>query len=131
MWLDDKLPETHMAPVVPETGEVWEEKLWELAELATDWRYEADDELRKDALARYHAAKEGVTFAEKPYFRGHTLMLGAAFAGVKIPEMVSCHPATWERLPQSVKDKYDVRIHKDYDWSNGDHQGHPTTKESA
>ena len=118
MWLDEKLPETQMAPIIPETGEVWEEKQWELVELATDWRYEPDYDLRKDALARYNAAKEGVTFAERPYFQGHILILGAAYAGVKTPEMVSCHPATWEKLPQAVKDKYDVRLQKDYDWSN-------------
>lgn len=109
MWLDEDLPETYMAPIIPETGEVWEEKHWELVELITELRYESDDDLKNEVLARYKAAKEGVTFAQRPYFQGQTFILGAAFAGVKMPEMVSCHPTTWKNLPQSVKDKYDVR----------------------
>ncbi len=118
MWLDEKLPETHMAPIIPETGEVWEEKQWELVELATDWRYEPDEELRKQALEKYNAAKDGVTFAERPFFQQSTFALGSAFAGVNPPPTYHCNPRTWDRLPEEAKAKFDARVAKEYDWSN-------------
>ena len=109
MYLDDTLPITHMLPIDPVTGKVWEEKMWELIELATDARYESDEVLRNEALAKYHDAKEDVTFEPRPFFQKSTFILGAAHSGLTIPETFHCNPETWEALPQAEKDKYDVR----------------------
>jgi hypothetical protein len=114
MMLDESMPENHMAPIHPETGEVWGEKLWELVELATDWRYESDDDLRKEAEAEYKAAKEGVTFEERPLFRQSTFMLGAAYKDMTPREMYHCHPKTWEKVPDDAKAKFEVRVDAGY-----------------
>lgn len=115
MMLDESMPETHMAPIHPETGEVWGEKQWELVELATAWRYESDDDLRKKAEAEYIAAKEGVTFAERPLFKQSSFILGAACKDLPPPrEMYHCHPKTWEKVPDEAKAKFEVRVDAGY-----------------
>ena len=115
MYLDPSLAETYQAPIDPKTGEVWAEKQWELIELGTDARYENDDELRKEALAKYWAARDGVTFEDRPYICQHTLMLGAAFKDVETPElMLSCHPNTWAKFPEEAKAGFTVEEVREY-----------------
>lgn len=114
MMLDESMPETHMVPIHPETGEVWGEKQCELVELATAWRYESDDDLRKEAEAEYIAAKKGVTFAERPFFKQSSFILGAAYKDVTPREVYHCHPKTWEKVPDDAKDKFEVRVQSEY-----------------
>lgn len=114
MMLDESMPETCMAPIHPETGEVWGEKQWELLSLAMAYQYESDDDLRKEAEAKYKAAKEGVTFEERPLFKQSSFMLGAACKDVTPREMYHCHPKTWEKVPDDAKARFEARVDAGY-----------------
>jgi len=109
MQLDPSLPETYSAPIDPKTGEIWWEKQTELCDLATEARYEGNDEERKAAVARYLAARHGVQFEERPYICQHTLILGAAYKDVVVPSLLlSCHPNTWAKLSDETKAEFKV-----------------------
>ena len=111
MVLDAAMAETHMAPIHPETREVWGEKQWELVELATAWRYESDDDLRKEAEAEYKKAAEGIAFEERPLFKQSSFLLGAAYKDLPPPrKMYHCHPKTWEKLPKKTKAKFELYV---------------------
>ncbi len=127
MMLDESIPETYMAPIHPDTGEVWDEKRWELVELATAWRYESDDDLRKEAEADYMTAQEGITFEERPLFKQSSFLMGAAYKDLPPPrEMYHCHPKTWETVPDEAKAKFEVRVHKEYSFlGQNDERVHP------
>lgn len=124
--LDESMPKTCMAPIHPETGEVWGEKLLELVELATAWRHESDDDLRKEAEAEYKAAKEGVTFEERPIFKQSSFILGAAYKGITRRPMYHCHPKTWEKVPDEAKAKFEVRVKSEYSFLGQNALAHGT-----
>lgn len=137
MWLDSKLPKTHLVPINPDTGDMWAERFERLQELATQYRYSGsyEEEARKEWKAEYDALKVGVEFREVPYFVEHKLMLGAAMIGLgettiphfdedkwkyraesapknydaeKVPAILGCHPETWAVLPDAFKADYET-----------------------
>jgi hypothetical protein len=115
MMLDESMPETHMAAIHPETGEVWEEKQWELVELGTEWSYESDKDLRKEAGVKLQNARRGVLFAPRPYVAKSSFILGAACKDLPpLREMYHCHPKTWEKVPDDAKAKFEVRVASEY-----------------
>lgn len=115
MMLDESMPETYMAPINPETGEVWGEKQRELVELATAWRYEFDEDLRKEAEAEYNAAVDGITFAERPLFKESFIIRGAAYKDLPPPrKMYHCHPKTWDIVPDEIKAKFEAKVHTSF-----------------
>jgi len=114
MELDDQLRETYIAPINSETGDIDNEKLWELISLATDARYESDDQQRQIAIDALELAKKDVVFEERPYFEQSTFMLGAAYKDVVIPPMIACHPNTWANMKDEDKAKFDCRKREEY-----------------
>lgn len=114
MMLDESMPENHMAPINPETEEVSEAKLWEILELAEGWVHESDNDLKKEAQAKYEAATEGVKFDSRPLFRKSSFMLGAAYKDVTPREVYHCHPKTWEKVPDDAKAKFEVHVDGGY-----------------
>jgi len=118
MYLDDSMDENYMAPVHPETGEIWHEKQWELVELATAWRYESDDDIRKEAKAAYDKARDGVKFESSPLFKESSFMVGAAFKDAVFPKVYHCHPNTWAKVPDERKAGFEVRKHEPYKFTS-------------
>lgn len=114
MMLDESMLETYMAAIHPETGEVWEEKQWELVELGTEWSYESDKDLRKEAGVKLQNARKGVVFEPRPYVAKSSFILGAAYKDVTPREVYHCHPKTWEKVPDDAKAKFEVRVDGGY-----------------
>jgi hypothetical protein len=107
VYLDDSLPITYEFPI--KNGKVWYEKMNELAELLNYAELMSDEKNRDILLAEYHDAREDVVFEDRPYAQEQRFLLGAAYAGVNIPKQYAMNPATWESLPQSEKDKFELR----------------------
>lgn len=108
MMLDASLPLTFDHPVHPETGELWPEKHQELVILATEYRYESDDDIREKARGKYFAAREGISFKEVPYVAAHSFMLGAAYKGAEPPPTFSVHPTFWLQSEPAVRAKFQL-----------------------
>ena len=125
MMLDESMPELHSVPIHPETGEVSEEKMWEILEHAEAWVHESDEDLRKEAQAKYEESIEGVKFDLRPLFRKSSFILGAAYKDVTSREMYHCHPKTWEQVSDDVKAKFDVRVASEYSFLGQNVHGHP------
>lgn len=115
MLLDERLPENSMAPIHPKTGRVWLNKQWELVALATEWKYEDDDDLRQSAKEKYEKARVGVVFEERPHFEKSFVMIGCSLKDMApLLEVYHCHPKTWEKASDEDKAKFEVRTRKDY-----------------
>lgn len=119
MLLDPSTPKTYQAPIHPETGEEWGEKLQELTRLATLRIYGDDESVRADAAAKYDEAVQGVTFASRPRIEQCYFSLGSAVQVnqtcgqedflLQQQEALRCHPETWQSFTDAEREAFDVR----------------------
>jgi hypothetical protein len=114
MRLDKSMPVTYLVPIHPESGEIWKEKQDEILELATELRYEIDEDLREKYRIDLDAAKAGVSFESHPLIMMSSYIFGKAFAGIVPRIQYHCHPDTWADIPDSDKSKFEMIIDEDY-----------------
>jgi hypothetical protein len=106
MQLDSSLPKTHSVPIHPDTKELWKERGARLYWLEMMLRYEEEPD--PAWRVELKTLLEETEFREEPLFMEQHVLLGAAFAGAKIPRTFRCHPETWEALPEEQKTKYEL-----------------------
>lgn len=98
MMLDESLPVRHSVPLHPETGQPWKERYDEIVEVSIEM-----------AQGNPHAAAKRAeliavtTFREEPFMVELIPQLRPTGDDSRV---FSCHPKTWEDMPQCVKDKF-------------------------
>lgn len=108
------MPVAYLVPICPESGEIWKEKQDEILELATELRYEVDDDLCKEYRDLLEAAKDGVKFEYRPLIMMSSYAFGKAFAGAVPLPQYHCHPDVWKNMLDDEKSNFDPKIDDDY-----------------